>query len=55
MSFVTVHSESRGAWQRVRRSLITAWSRPEPGDNPYSVLLCLALLLIVGLIVKLAH
>ena len=55
MSFVTIDPEPHGAWQRVRRSLISVWSRPEPGDNPYSALLCLALLLMVGLIVKLAH
>jgi hypothetical protein len=55
MSFVTTDSEPHGALQRVRHSLISVWTRPEPGDNPYSAPLCLALLLIVGLIVKLAH
>ena len=55
MSFVTIDSEPHGAWQRVRRSLISVWSRPEPGESPYSPLPCLALLLMVGLLVKLAH
>ena len=55
MSIVTIDSGSRNAWRRVRRSLQSAWRRPEPGDSPYSALLCLALLLVVGLLVKLMH
>jgi hypothetical protein len=55
MSFVTIDSESRSIWRRLRRSLQSAWSQPEAGDNPYSALFCLALLLVVGLLVKLGH
>lgn len=55
MSFVTIDSDSRNVWQRVRRSLKSVWGDPVAGDSPYSALFCLALLLVVGLLVKLAH
>ena len=55
MSLVTIDSVSQSLWTRVSRSLKAVWARPESGDNPYSPLLCLALLLAVGLLVKLGH
>jgi hypothetical protein len=35
--------------------LKSAWDRLATGNNPYSPLLCLSLLLVVGLTVKIGH
>jgi len=55
MSFVTIDSESHSAWRQVRRFMKPVWGGPVAGESPYSPLFCLALLLVVGLLVKLAH
>ena len=55
MQFETIDLESQSAWQWARRFLRLVWGWANDGDNPYSPLFCLALLLVVGLLVKLAH
>ena len=53
MKLHTISSESHrwriGRWLKYLRD----W--PENGDSPYSLVFCLSLLLVVGLIVKAAH
>jgi len=49
------HSESHVAWRWFRHCLKCVRDWPEKGDNPYSLLLCLSLLVAVGLIVKIGH
>jgi hypothetical protein len=54
MKFNTFDSESN-AWLRIRRCLKSVRDWPENGNNPYSLLFCLSLLLALGLIVKIGH
>jgi hypothetical protein len=47
--------DAKSAWWRIRWCLKYVRDWPENGDNPYSVLFCLSLLLALGLIVKIGH
>jgi hypothetical protein len=55
MKMNTIDSESPDAWRRIRGCLKYVRDWPENGDSPYSLLSCLSLLLVLGLIVKFSH
>ena len=55
MKLETIHSEPHNAWTRMRLCLKYVRDWPENRDGPYSLILCLSLLLAIGLIVKIGH
>ncbi len=55
MSVVAIDLEPPGALRRGFRSLKSVWGAPSAKDGPYSPVLCLALLMMVGLLVNLGH
>jgi hypothetical protein len=55
MKLETVDLESRQTWRRIRRRLKGARDWLDGGDNPYSALLSLSLLLVVGVVAKTWH
>ena len=55
MKLDTVDSEPHNALSRIRGRLAYVRDWPENSDGPYSLMLCLSLLLALGLIVKIGH
>jgi len=55
MRLNTVDSQPRNALSRMRGRLAYVRDWPENSDGPYSLMLCLSLLLAVGLIVEIGH
>ena len=55
MKLEIVDLKSRQTWRRIRRHLKGAQNWFESGDSPYSPLLSLSLLLLVGVVVKTWH
>ncbi len=55
MSVVAIDREPPRALRRGFRSLKSVWGAPLAKDGPYSPLLCLVLLVMVGLLVNLGH
>ena len=55
MRLNTVDTEPPNSWWRIRRCLVYVRDWPENSDGPYSLMLCLSLLLALGLIVKIGH
>jgi hypothetical protein len=55
MKLDNIDSKSHNPWWRIRRCLKFVRDWPENGDNPYSLLFCLSLLLGLGLIVEIGH
>jgi hypothetical protein len=55
MKLDTINSKSHNAWWRIGRWLKYLRDWPENGDSPYSLVFCLSVLLVVGLIVKAGH
>jgi len=55
MKLDPVDSQPHKALSRIRGHLAHVLDWPENSDGPYSLMLCLSLLLALGLIVKIAH
>ena len=56
MKLDIIDSESPSAWwRRLCRRFKRLRDRPENGDSPYSLVLSLSLLLVVGVLVKIGH
>ena len=55
MNSLSVDSERDNIWRRTRRYFEYVRDWPGGGNNPYSPLFCICLLLAVGLIVKIGH
>jgi len=55
MNSLSVDSERDNIWRRTRRYFEYVREWPGGGNNPYSPLFCVCLLLAVGLIVKIGH
>jgi hypothetical protein len=55
MNSLSVDSERDNIWRRTRRYFEYVREWPLGGNNPYSPLFCICLLLAVGLIVKIGH
>jgi hypothetical protein len=55
MRLKTADTEPHNSWWRIRRCLVYVRDWPENGNGPYSLMLCLSLLLAVGLMIKIGH
>jgi hypothetical protein len=55
MATISIDPEPLSAWRRVRRCLEHARDWPANGNNPYSPLFCVSLLLAVVLIVEIGR
>jgi len=55
MRLNTADTESRDSRWKIGRCLAYVRDWPENSDGPYSLMLCLSLLLAVGLIVEIGH
>ena len=55
MRLNTVDSQPRNALSRMRGRLAYVRDWPENSDGPYSLMLCLSLLLALGVIIEIGH